>query len=57
MAPAGPMKWLPWLLAWGQNGVSIFFYCAHWPGFIIVCVKNKLTGYCIVYDEKAFKEG
>jgi hypothetical protein len=51
------MKWLPWLLAWGQNSASISFHCAHWSVFIVVCVKQKLTGYCVVCDEKAFKEG
>jgi hypothetical protein len=56
--PAGPMKWLPWLLAWGQNGVSIFFiaHCAHWSVFIIVYLKNKLTGYCLggIYKKIGF---
>ena len=41
----------------GPKWRQLFFHCAHWSVFIIVCVKNKLTGYCIVYDEKAFKEG
>jgi hypothetical protein len=51
-----PIKWLPWLLAWGQNGVSIFFIALIGPSLSSFASKTNWLATVLFMTKRPLKK-